>query len=117
MADGKCTITIDGSYPGEYIVPCNQVSFIEENTLINYSNSTIYLYKSLGNSYPRIALQFNSLPIYQTGTTSGNYTISNITTTNFNLQSQIYRYGGISNVLIFTAILFCGIALMIRRKL
>lgn len=117
MADGICTITIDGSYPGQYYIPCNQVQYIEENTLINRSSSTIYLYKSNSSSYPRIQCQFNSFPIYQTGTTTGSITITNITYTQFNLQAQIERFGGINYVLIYTLLMFIGLVLMFRRKI
>lgn len=116
MPDGKCTVTIDGSYSGEWIIPCDKVVSVEENTLINYSNSTIYLYKSLGNSYPRIALGFNQLPIYYGSNQISGITISNITDTKFNINSQFQKFNSISSLLISSILLFSCLTLLIRRN-
>lgn len=116
MPDGKCTITIDGSYSGEWIIPCDKVVSIEENTLINYSNSTIYLYKSLGSSYPRIALGFNQLPVYYASNSVNGVTINNITRTEFNINSQYQKFDSISNLLIVSSLLFSCLVLLIRGK-
>lgn len=117
MADGKCTITIDGSYSGEWVIPCNSVQYVEENTLINYSNSSINLYKSVGNNYPYIRLNFNSKPIYYANNTSSYVIINDITSTKFNLQSQIYRLNSVSDLFIMSILLFCALAIVIRGKL
>lgn len=113
MADNVCQITIDGSKPGDYYVPCNQVQYLSSN-LVNTGSSTIYLYDSLDSSNTRsaaITIPALSYPYYiSAGSYNTRVYITNITDVRYNLASQFYRlqgfqYQSVSLVLMFLVVL------------
>ena len=91
MGDIGCTVTIDGSYSGTYYVPCEYVDLINNDSLINTSNTTITLYPSIrhynSNSYDYIRCNSYSYPIYYKSYSS-TQELTDITSVTFNSNSS-----------------------------
>lgn len=113
MDDDFCTITIDGSRGGEYYVACQYVPYLENGTLYNNGSNTITLYSSKNHdTYPRIQISSLSLPYYYSGSGYNGVLINDISRTDFNLRSQIFRF---NNIYAEPVIFFCLIVLMFSR--
>lgn len=114
MADeNACTISIDGQYAGEYYVSCNYVSYLEDGTLYNNGSNTITLYPSKDHeTYPRISVSSLSTPVYYSGSGYNYVDVTDITRTDFNVYSQIYRF---NSLYAQPLIVFCLLGLFLSR--
>ncbi len=88
MSDIGCTVTFEGDHGGTYYVPCEYVESIDQETLINTSNTTITLYPSIrhyngNNSYNYIRLNSYSYPLYYSSYSSYDE-ITNVSNVTFN---------------------------------
>lgn len=96
MDNDVCSVTIDGRYAGTYYVACQYVSYLENGSLYNNGSNTISLYPSKNHeTYPRISVSSLSLPFYYTSSNFNGSLISDISRTDFNLYSQLYRFNSI----------------------
>lgn len=96
MDDDLCTVDIDGRYAGTWYVPAQYVSYLENGSLYNTSSNTITLYNSKNHdTYPRIQIPALSLPYYYSSSIYNGTLINDISRTDFNLRSQIYRFNNI----------------------
>lgn len=113
--DGMCTVTIDGTYAGEYYVPANTVGYLVSGTLQNKSSNTITLYPVGSTStYPRIQISAFGDPYYYTGSNYNGVHITDISTTSFNLAAQSWRvhtsgYDTILLLAVCVMLLFCNL--------
>lgn len=111
-----CTITIEGNHAGEYRVGCNQVQYIDRDSLKNTSSSTIYLYPlNSSDTYPRIALEGNygQIYYYTAYNSYSSFTPSNI---ELNLKSQLYYYQPVYSLLITGLLLLIWLTKLFRRN-
>lgn len=116
--EGYTTVTItgeDSNINGTWYVPANQVQYINDE-LINFSSSSISLYKNTSSSYPRISLPSNQNPIYYDNGYNNYYSFSvNPDQVSFNINSQIYRIAPYWEPIICTLLFFLVFARLIRR--
>lgn len=92
MSDTGCTVTIDGSQPGEYFVPCDMVQYFIDG-LVNTSNSTVNLYKDIrryNDDYDYIRCSPYQYPLYYRANSSNRIELTDITTMTFNSKANYY---------------------------
>lgn len=107
-------VTIDGSYPGTYLVPVNQVQYLTDE-LLNTSSSTIYLYSVYGNSYPQIRIAANSNPVYYTQNNYSGVDVSGVTSVEFNFTANIYRAQSIFPLFNSFLLVLLSLCVFLRR--
>lgn len=117
--DEFCTITIDGQYAGTYYIGAQNVQYIEDGTLFNTGTSTITLYASKDSTgYPRIQIPSLSSPRYYANYSSNYVVITDISRTDFNISTQLYRLNQkySSTIIIFMLFLLCMIQMFRGKK-
>lgn len=117
MPDQGCTVTIDGNYGGTYYTSCSSIQYIEDGSLFNIGSSTITLYPQKSNqNYPRISIPSNSYPRYYANSSTSYVELTNISRTDFNIYSQIYRYNErYSSIIISFMLIFLCMYKVVKR--
>lgn len=89
--DDACTVTFEGDQGGTYYVACNLVEYIDNESLVNTGNTTIYLYSDIqqGTNSASISIPAFSYPRYYSGN-QYRY-ITNAYNISFNSNSSYYR--------------------------
>lgn len=89
-----CQITIEGgNHPGTYDVACNQLQYLEKDTLYNSSSSSITLYPSGHSSnYPRISIPSLSTASYYSASSAYGDPVSGFTSVSYNELGNIYSF-------------------------
>lgn len=117
--DEFCTVTINGNYGGTYYVGYQNVQYLEDGTLYNTGTSTITLYASKDSSgYPRISIPSLSRPRYYASSNINYVTITDISSTNFNMASQLARFNTrySSAVISILLILLCVVSIFRGKR-
>lgn len=113
----EVTIIIDGGqYDGTWYAPADLVKYIGDD-FVNHGNTTIYLYKNIGQgtSYPRIVMPSNQIPYYQSAQGYGNTYITSIPNFSYNNWGNYYREKEYFEVILLTVLTFCAIWRMIHK--
>lgn len=112
--DEACTVTFDGSHGGTYIIPCDRVSYIN-NDLVNTGSSSFngYLDYSQGNNVNYITFASNSYPSYR-GTGVTTQYITNASNVTFNNRAHFYREFDIACLLVMAVIAVCSLTRLWR---
>ena len=116
--EGFVIITISGENSeinGDWYAPANQVQYINDE-LINFSSSSISLYKYPSSNYPRISLPSNQYPIYY-ASGYNNYYSFNVQSeqVRFNENAQIFRMQPYWNLIICCLLFFLVFTRLVRR--
>lgn len=117
MSETGCTVTIDGSYSGEYYIPCDMVGFFIDG-LINTSNSTINLYKDIrhyNNDYDYIRCSPYQYPLYYRANTSSRIELTDITSMQFNSKANYYLNRDYINLFVLFLLALFSLKVIFKR--
>lgn len=109
-----CEVTIDGTYSGTYYVPSNQVQYLTSD-FKNNGSTTIYMYKTYGDSYPQIRISSNGYPTYYSQNNYSGVVLTDVSSVVFNKQAMVYRSQPFYSL--FNSVLLCllAVAVLLRR--
>ncbi len=116
--EGYIIISISGENSdinGDWYAPANQVQYINDE-LVNFSSSSINLYKTPSQNYPRISLPSNQYPIYYASGYNNYYSFDvQPDQVRFNLNAQMYRLNPYFDLIICTLLFFLVFSRIVRR--
>lgn len=99
----ECTVTFEGTEGGTYYVACPLVKYLNSK-LVNTSNSTIYLYKNIGQGTQSgtISIAPYSYPRYVSNNIY--YYITNASNISYNFASSFYREFDVVEIVLLSLI-------------
>lgn len=115
MSDG-CTVQIDGSESGTYLVPCDMVQYFIDG-LINTSNTSVNLYKDVrhsNSSYDYISCQPYRYPVYYQSYNNSKE-LTDITSMEFNYKSNFYLNRDYINLFVLFLLALMALRAIFKR--
>lgn len=114
--DDYCTVTFEGDQGGTYYVAANLVGYIDDESMVNTGNSTIYLYTrpQQGTNEYTISIPAFSYPRYY----SGSYYryITNAHNITFNNRAYFIRDFDVVEVVLLTLLASLSFIRVIFRR-